>query len=106
MAKFIQPDRSRFKDPDEVSNAVTLALESQKPLLRYMVVPSEREAIYPIKKSIAKLIELNHSQAYRFSREQLIQWLDTELAKHNYLKKASLTSNVTVSPQAAQATKR
>ncbi|MGX5172666.1 SDR family oxidoreductase [Aliikangiella sp. IMCC44653] len=102
ISKFIQPDRSHHKAPDEVSSAVLLVLESEKPLLRYMVVPNKREAVYPIKKTIAKLVELNHSQAYRFEREQLIQWLDAELSKLESSKGPSLTSKVTVSHQTAQ----
>ncbi len=81
MTKFMQADRSRYKQPDEVSEAVIKILSSSKPDLRYMVVPSKKEAIYPIKRSIAKLVELNHHQAYRFKREQLIEWLDEALTK-------------------------
>ncbi len=103
MAKFTQPDRSRYKDPDDVSNAVTAILESAKPNLRYMVVPSEQEATYPIKKTISKLVELNYSQAFRFSRKQIIQWLDQELTSQTIKSGTSQTSKVTVTDRAPQA---
>ncbi len=77
LKKFIPAERSQFKPPTEVSNAVIHALFDNKPKHRYMVVPNQREAEMTIKGVIKKLIQLNESQAYKFDREALINMLDT-----------------------------
>ena len=74
-------DRSEHKEPDEVADAVVHALFSDKPKLRYMVVPNEREAGWTIAKAIEEMTQLNQGQPYEFSREQLIEMLDQALAK-------------------------
>jgi len=55
------------------------ALSDDKPLRRYMVVPSEPEAAWAIDKVIQELVEFNQWQAYSYSREQLIEKLDAAL---------------------------
>lgn len=72
-------DRSQYKGPGEVSEAATHALLSDKPLRRYMVVPSEPEAAWSIDKVIQELVEFNQWQAYSYSREQLIEKLDAAM---------------------------
>ena len=76
-------DRSRFKEPDEVSAAAVHALFDPKPKLRYLVVPDEGEARITMFVGIAKLLQMNESQPYTFDREELIQILDeaTEFAE-------------------------
>jgi len=69
-------DRSRFKEPDEVSAAAVHALFDPKPKLRYLVVPDEGEARITMFVGIAKLLQMNESQPYTFDREELIQILD------------------------------
>ena len=69
-------DRSRFKEPDEVSAAAVHALFDPKPKLRYLVVPDEGEARITMSVGIAKLLQMNESQPYTFDREELIQILD------------------------------
>ena len=69
-------DRSRFKEPDEVSAAAVHALFDPKPKLRYMVVPAEEEAWITIWVGLKKLMEMNDSQPYSFDREELITMLD------------------------------
>jgi len=72
-------DRGQYKGPGEVSEAATHALFSDKPLRRYMVVPSEPEAAWSIDKVIQELVEFNQWQAYSYSREQLIEKLDAAM---------------------------
>ncbi len=69
-------DRSQFKDPDEVSDAVMLALFDESPKLRYMVVPNPGEAAYTIGKAMEELVQLNADQPYTYDREGLIKMLD------------------------------
>lgn len=73
-------DRSQYKPPDEVANAVKLALFEPNPKRRYMVVPSQYEAEITIKKAIQELVQLNEGQAYTYDRDALIKLLDEALA--------------------------
>lgn len=72
-------DRSQYKGPGEVSEAALHAIADEKPLRRYMVVPSEPEAAWSIDKVIQELVEFNQWQAYSYSRDQLIEKLDAAL---------------------------
>lgn len=81
LAAFTHKDRSRFKDPDEVSQAIIKALFDESPELRYMVVPERKEAIYPIKSTLKKAAQLNQSQAYRFDQATMVSWLKEEMNK-------------------------
>lgn len=74
-------DRSRFKDPTEVADAVEKALFSANPKRRYMVVPNEGEGKVTIQQAMRELIQLNENQAYAFDREALIGILDEMLAE-------------------------
>ena len=69
-------DRSRFKDPDEVSAAAMQALFEPTPKLRYMVVPEEEEAWITIWVGFLKLMQMNDDQPYSFDRDALIEMLD------------------------------
>lgn len=74
-------DRSKFKDPDEVADAVLHALFDPNPKRRYMVVPNAAEAEATIGKAIEELVQLNERQAYTYDRAALIEMLDAALAK-------------------------
>lgn len=74
-------NRSRFKDPDEVAEAVELALSEPSPKRRYLVVPNQDEAAMTIRKQIEQLVQLNEGQAYTYDRAALIAMLDEKLAK-------------------------
>jgi short-subunit dehydrogenase len=74
-------DRSEYKEPDEVADAVKRALFDAKPQRRYMVVPNQREAEVTITKQIQQLVQLNDNQPYTYSREALIAMLDAALAE-------------------------
>ena len=72
-------DRSRYKDPDEVADAVLLALFDEQPKRRYLVVPNQEEAGWTIKKALREVIQLNDDQTYAYDRAELIQMLDEAL---------------------------
>jgi NAD(P)-dependent dehydrogenase (short-subunit alcohol dehydrogenase family) len=73
-------DRSQYKEPDEVAEAVLHALFDENPKRRYMVVPNEREAEITIGKVIEELVQLNERHQFTFDRETLISMLDQALA--------------------------
>ena len=45
-----------------------------------MVVPDQKEADWTIRKAIQVLVQLNADQPYSYSREQLVDMLDEEMA--------------------------
>ena len=73
-------DRSRYKEPDEVSAAVLHALFDENPKIRYMVVPNQTEAEITIRKAIEELVQLNERHSYSYDRDALIAMLDEALA--------------------------
>ena len=73
-------DRSLYKSPDEVADAVKLALFEPEPKRRYMVVPNAYEGEITIRKAIQELVELNEGHAYTYGRDALVQMLDEALA--------------------------
>lgn len=72
-------DRSKYKGPGEVAEAAMHALSSDKPLLRYMVVPNEQEAGLTIGKALEEVAQLNEWQAYSYNRDQLVEKLEATL---------------------------
>jgi NAD(P)-dependent dehydrogenase (short-subunit alcohol dehydrogenase family) len=73
-------DRSKYKQPDEVSAAVALALFEDNPKRRYMTTPTQDEAERTIRKQIAQLVELNEGHAYTYDRDALVKMVDEALA--------------------------
>jgi NAD(P)-dependent dehydrogenase (short-subunit alcohol dehydrogenase family) len=73
-------DRSQHKEPDEVAEAALQALFDDNPKPRYMVVPNQQEAQWTISEVVKELIELNERQPYSYSREQLIEMIDSAMA--------------------------
>lgn len=73
-------DRSHYKPPDEVAEAVAQALFERSPKRRYMVVPNQTEAEWTIKKAIEQLVQLNEGQAYTYEREAMVRMLNEALA--------------------------
>lgn len=92
--EFLDRDwgRSKYKAPDEVAAAAVHAMSDNMPLLRYMVVPNEREANVTISKQIEELVQLNQWQAYSYSREELIAKMDAVPSSDTA--KAELTASV------------
>ena len=73
-------DRSQYKEPDEVAEAVLHALFDENPKRRYMVVPNQREAEITIRKAIEELVQLNEGHTYTYDRASLLAMLDEALA--------------------------
>lgn len=73
-------DRSRYKEPDEVADAVERALFDPSPKRRYLVVPNQDEAEITIRKQIEQLVQLNEGQPYTYDRAALNKMLDEALA--------------------------
>jgi NAD(P)-dependent dehydrogenase (short-subunit alcohol dehydrogenase family) len=76
----LSADRSKYKEPDEVADAVEKALFEPNPKRRYMVVPNQDEAEITIKKQILQLVQLNEGQPYTYDRPALVKMLDDALA--------------------------
>lgn len=74
-----QADRSQYKEPDEVAEAVMHALFDANPKHRYMVVPNQREAEITIGTAIQELVQLNAGQPYSYGRDELVRMLDAAL---------------------------
>jgi NAD(P)-dependent dehydrogenase (short-subunit alcohol dehydrogenase family) len=73
-------DRSKYKEPDEVAAAAMHALFDDNPKRRYLVVPNQEEADWTIRKAVQELVQLNSDHTYSYSRAQLIDMLDEEMA--------------------------
>lgn len=74
-------DRSRFKEPDEVAEAVEKALFETNPKRRYLVVPNKMEGERTIRAQLTQLVQLNQSHPYSYDREELIKLLDEAQAQ-------------------------
>lgn len=69
-----------YKEPDEVSDAFMHALFNDKPLRRYVVVPNEGEQAWTIQTKINELVQLNTWGPYSYSRDQLVEMLDSAIS--------------------------
>jgi NAD(P)-dependent dehydrogenase (short-subunit alcohol dehydrogenase family) len=74
-------DRSRYPEPDAVSDAALHALFDDSPRRRYMVVPAQIEAEWTIRKAIQELVQLNFHHAHAYDRDTLVEMLDEEIAR-------------------------
>ena len=71
----------QLREPDEVADAVELALSQPKSKRRYLVVPNEEQAEKTIKSQIEQLVQLNEGQHYTYDRKALIKMLDVALVE-------------------------
>lgn len=81
MTGFTKADRSQHKDAQPVADAVVHALFSEQPKVRYLVVPNQREAGFAVGGLLKKVAQVNADHEFSFSREQLIEMLDAQIAK-------------------------
>ncbi len=72
---------STAKDPEDVAKAVMHALSSDTPKRRYLVVGDAYTAQLTIGNAMQQMLQLNQSQAFTMSREQLIKMLDEQQKK-------------------------
>lgn len=80
IMQYIRESRDRFKEPDEVAEAILHAMSSETPLRRYMVVPNEREAAWVMAKAATEFAEYNQWQAYQYTRDELVGFIDDALS--------------------------
>lgn len=66
--------------PDRVTDAIQHALFSDAPKEHYLVVPEQFQAMITIGKAIEELLHLNQDHQHSYTREQLIEMMDDELA--------------------------
>jgi NAD(P)-dependent dehydrogenase (short-subunit alcohol dehydrogenase family) len=71
----------RNPPPDDVAAAVYDALSSDRPRMRYLVVPEENQAAVVIRKLMQEIVQLNDGQRFRYDREALVRMLDEALAR-------------------------
>lgn len=71
---------NRYQEPDRVADAVFHALSAVNPKEHYMVVPNQGEAQQTISKAIEELVSLNEDHEFSYSRDELIESLDKEIA--------------------------
>jgi hypothetical protein len=85
VAPRIEQCRNRPEDtdpePDIVAEAVLHALFDDNPKDHYLVVPEQRQAEITIWKAIEELVSLNDGHEFSYSRDELVQMLDKELAQ-------------------------
>jgi len=67
-------------EPHQVADAVAHALFDDKPKEHYLVVPEQRQAGWTIHKAIEELVSLNEGHEFSYSRDELVEMLDEELA--------------------------
>lgn len=80
MMGWVNSDEPSGGDPVEVAEAALHALFDDNPKRRYMVVPNERQAQITVAKAMEEMVQLNQRQKYSYTREQLIEMLDTAMA--------------------------
>lgn len=72
----------RYKEPDEVADAIAHALFDANPKRRYLVVTTNDEAKRVIQKQLEQLVQLNEGQPFTYDRGALINMLDEALSRH------------------------
>lgn len=65
-----------LKEPDDVAAAYLHALFDERPLLRYVVVPSAEQQALTIRTQMTELVQLNQWGPYSYSRDELVAMLD------------------------------
>lgn len=66
--------------PDRVVDAIEHALFDDSPKEHYLVVPEQFQAMITIGKSFEELLHLNQNHDHSYTRDQLIEMMDEELA--------------------------
>jgi NAD(P)-dependent dehydrogenase (short-subunit alcohol dehydrogenase family) len=78
-------ERLRLPDgkegPDRVAKAIVAALLDAQPKPRSLVVSNQRDAEVSLRSHIRKLAQLNQSQEFSYTRDQLVEMLDAAIAE-------------------------
>ena len=82
MAELLRApaDRAQYPEPDDVAAAYLRALRDDTMQRRYLVVPNQREAEITLRAALARIAEMNATQRFAFTRDELIGMLDDALA--------------------------
>ncbi len=88
MQRYLSGCRNRLEgdeppsapEPIPVAEAIEHALFAESPKEHYLVVSEPIEAQITIGKAFEELLQLNHDQPYSYSREDLIEMMDSEAA--------------------------
>jgi len=67
-------------EPHQVADAVANALFSDSPKEHYLVVPEQRQAGWTIGKALEEVVSLNEDHEFSYSRDELVEMLDEQLA--------------------------
>ena len=67
---------AELKEPDEVAEAVIMALTSEQPKLRYMVAPTKEQAEATVRMAMSRALQLNAQQPYSLSRPAISALVD------------------------------
>lgn len=83
MMEVFGGDRDRTSDPepDDVARAALDFMATDTPRRRYLVVPVEREARITIEQIVREMVQMNQTQAFTYTRDELIEILDAMLAE-------------------------
>jgi NAD(P)-dependent dehydrogenase (short-subunit alcohol dehydrogenase family) len=73
-------DQTMYPEPDAVAIAVEHALFDPRPKRRYLVVPTQDQALRTIRKQIEQLVQLNEDHPHTCERATLVAMLDEALA--------------------------
>ena len=77
---WLEAPRERYDEPDDVADAALHAMTAKAPLRRYLTVPNEGEAEWAIRKGVEEVAEYNQWNAFRLSRDALVNMLDESIA--------------------------
>ena len=80
QTRMEEADSDAGPTPEPVAEAIEHALFNDKPKEHYLVVADPFEAMITIGKALEELVNLNHDHPHEYSREELIQMLDSETA--------------------------
>lgn len=78
LSRLVEPDGK--EGPDRVALTMALALGTEDPLPRYLVVSNERDAQITLTLSLKKVAELNASQSFRLELPALTQMLEKQVS--------------------------
>ena len=81
QAKQLAEREVSLDEPDDVSAALLHALTADAALRRYLVTPNKEQAGNTVRALVRELVELNEWQQSGFSRDELVEMLDEEIAE-------------------------
>lgn len=83
MGTFVKTDRSHHAAPTPVADAILQFMSESQPKFRYLVTPNKNESDYAIKRSLEKVVELNHNHKYSLNDTEITGLIKTLLTDIN-----------------------